>query len=380
VKRSADRFAFPLELGVRLRELRRKAGLSQLELARTMGFPGRRAGTMVARLEAGRSRQPTLGLIADYLRACGAGFSSITDIMDRHTAKPSVVEQTVSRALVRMTAHLPVKVAKVAVNYDIGVEAEREAHEKPKLDPLKRLARAKAAAAAAFRREVVRSMLTDAVEHAGVRLTHVTRIHLTDYGHKVFRILYSTRRSRPERREKLLAEAEAWMAGFNVLPLEALQFIQGAMRKVYDRMVETGDINWQPEMTLEDLDKVLLTPTGSMEMRRERQERRNEYDRARWQMQETIWREAGPLLGTAGVAEGRRPAYRFIVPHVCHTAARHGAESDETRRSIEERVADPELVRRGIDPDVARRLAEFALKRFGELRSTLPPEPGGPAK
>jgi transcriptional regulator with XRE-family HTH domain len=50
MKRSPDTFMFSPELGKRLRDLRLKAGLTQLELARAMGRAGKSAGNLVSRL------------------------------------------------------------------------------------------------------------------------------------------------------------------------------------------------------------------------------------------------------------------------------------------------------------------------------------------
>ncbi|MFO7675230.1 MAG: helix-turn-helix transcriptional regulator [bacterium] len=57
--------------GAALCGLRRRAGLSLVELAHLVG---RELGfcSHLSRLEHGRLRRPTPGLIADYLRACGA--------------------------------------------------------------------------------------------------------------------------------------------------------------------------------------------------------------------------------------------------------------------------------------------------------------------
>jgi len=72
VNRPEDSFVFPADLRSRLRELRKKAGLLQDELAKKMGRPGRHAGSLVSRLEQGEVKYPTFALVADYLRACRA--------------------------------------------------------------------------------------------------------------------------------------------------------------------------------------------------------------------------------------------------------------------------------------------------------------------
>ena len=77
MKRSFDTFIFTPELGAKLKDLRLKAGLNQLELARVMGRAGKNAGNLVSRLERGYERYPSFGVIADFLRGCRAGFRDI---------------------------------------------------------------------------------------------------------------------------------------------------------------------------------------------------------------------------------------------------------------------------------------------------------------
>ena len=72
MKRPADSFVLTSELAERLRVLRLKAGLTQMELARDMGRVGKKAGNLVGRIERGDERYPSLGLVADFLRGCRA--------------------------------------------------------------------------------------------------------------------------------------------------------------------------------------------------------------------------------------------------------------------------------------------------------------------
>lgn len=74
-------FVFTPEMGARLRELRRAAGLSLRGLAERTGRTCRGAATPFNRLELGRVRQPSLGLVVDYLRACGAGPEALASVL-----------------------------------------------------------------------------------------------------------------------------------------------------------------------------------------------------------------------------------------------------------------------------------------------------------
>ncbi|MEO0108681.1 MAG: helix-turn-helix transcriptional regulator [candidate division WOR-3 bacterium] len=72
-----------IALGQRLRQLRLAALLTQDQVAERMGLtgPGRRA--LIHRLETGRTSAPGLFVIARFLRACGARWYQITDILEQ---------------------------------------------------------------------------------------------------------------------------------------------------------------------------------------------------------------------------------------------------------------------------------------------------------
>src|SRR5512136_1835660 len=73
---------FTSQMGRRLRSLRTLAGLTQLEVADRMGLSGRYRRRTIGRLECGRSGEPALSLIARYLQACGARWSSFSDLLE----------------------------------------------------------------------------------------------------------------------------------------------------------------------------------------------------------------------------------------------------------------------------------------------------------
>jgi len=98
MKRSSDTFVFTPELGARLRALRERAGLSQGQLMLLAGRFGKGAGMVASRLERGEIPYPSLGLIVDYLRACGAGFRELADLLGPATMKPVPSESPEERS------------------------------------------------------------------------------------------------------------------------------------------------------------------------------------------------------------------------------------------------------------------------------------------
>ncbi len=72
-------------LGQRLRELRFKAGVSQTELARRLGFDPTHGYKYVLRLERGLVPNPTLRTLTGYLAACNATWDRIADVLPTTT-------------------------------------------------------------------------------------------------------------------------------------------------------------------------------------------------------------------------------------------------------------------------------------------------------
>jgi transcriptional regulator with XRE-family HTH domain len=96
-----------VEMGNRLRELRRRAGLTQKQVAERMGLRGEQAYKLAWRLESGRGKDPSIGTIARFLRACGARWYHFCDVLEPvetadiaapEAAKELLPEQAVERA------------------------------------------------------------------------------------------------------------------------------------------------------------------------------------------------------------------------------------------------------------------------------------------
>lgn len=68
-------------LGARLKHVRLNSGLSQMKLAKLMGFDPAHGYKYILRLEKGRVPNPTLRTIAAYIEACGARWQDIVNAM-----------------------------------------------------------------------------------------------------------------------------------------------------------------------------------------------------------------------------------------------------------------------------------------------------------
>lgn len=383
MKRSADTFVFTREFGLRLRDLRLKAGLTQLELARAMGRAGKSAGNLVSRLERGDERYPSFGLVADFLRGCRAGFKDILDVLDAYTDLPTTQHKVFARALAKVAASVPQKWQTQVAHYDRHFEhpkaAPKPGTEQPMPDRMKRLERARKMAAAARRRYLYGQFLTGILNEPGYDPAMTVRKPLFDHGLEWFGILLETRRSRARTRKQRLARSEAEFARASQLPLPMVQRVQDAVRRHFAEMEMRGDLDWLPELSLDEYEARLLAPArkqGARQQLREDYLRKfAEYETARKAAVELVWNEVQPLLDEAGVPQERRPVYRGAVGACCAAALRTEPGSAEERRQIEEYILEPRWIRLGLDTALAQKLAAIVLARFRELAKSFPPDP-----
>lgn len=68
-------------LGTRLKELRLKAGISQMKLAGLLGLNPTHGYKYILRLEKGFVPNPTMRTITNYLAVCGATWQEIADVL-----------------------------------------------------------------------------------------------------------------------------------------------------------------------------------------------------------------------------------------------------------------------------------------------------------
>ena len=244
---------FDAELGMRLRELRLKAGLTQDALAVAMGRFGKRSGNHIGELETGKKQQPSLAIVADYLRACRASFSDIAELLDEYTRQPVVLEVRVRAGIERAARDLPPAAAQQAISYDIKHERPETGLVPDSVRTAKRVLRFRRNAAQAIQREDVDRVLRKAVNEAGVRPVHVTVEMLRNHGHKYFAALRRMRRATPEKRDAELAEIEEKAVAATGLPRPAIQYIQAAVRREFDEMLTSGALDWLPAVTIDQL-------------------------------------------------------------------------------------------------------------------------------
>ncbi len=335
--------------------------------------------SLVSQLETGRLRNPSLRLIADYLRACEARFTDIADILDKYTSRPTVVEKQGDEAVAELVDRLPDEVGRRVENYDIKTTVRRRFEGKRPEPVRKRTLRARKVAAAFARRRELKTRLGQSMilKNLGVVPTQVVCKELSDYGLKLWGILNRTRKDRPEHRQELLDEADAWLIGEKVVPDKAVRHVRNLVVSVFTEMEKSGELDRLPP------EQVPEQPAGKrVSCKDARQLQKDDfrqkvfkYESARSALIERIRAEVKELLRQEGVPESKSSRYLSTVRHFCYISDWFGEDIPAREQAIEKHVNDPRSVRLGRDPELARRVGELTLRRYEELKPTLPPNP-----
>ncbi len=118
-------------MGEILRKIREDAGLSQTELAERIGLSSKTKDSYISHLEKGRLKNPALGVILLYLRACGASWVEFfkeldaLDFKQRHEKMmvqlltPPESGLTTREGSIRPTKR---KIERDAMRYEVGIE------------------------------------------------------------------------------------------------------------------------------------------------------------------------------------------------------------------------------------------------------------------
>jgi transcriptional regulator with XRE-family HTH domain len=127
-------FIFTKEMAENLKKIREKAGLSQIEVANRIGLRYKTADSFISHLEKGRIRNPSLGAILLYLKACGESWSEFFKQLDR-------IDFKIRHE--KMILQLPQppesrKVERAAIRYETGIEFPSKEKEEIDFDRLKK--------------------------------------------------------------------------------------------------------------------------------------------------------------------------------------------------------------------------------------------------
>jgi transcriptional regulator with XRE-family HTH domain len=228
MKRSKETFRFTPELGARLRGLRLAAGVTQQELAVLMGRQGKGCPFLVSRLETGRVRYPSLGFVADYLRACRASFADLADLLEAYTSLPTTLEQRGYRRVRSLADKLPPEVWDAVRRYDSGVSRSRL---KPET-AAERLKRAVGYARSQAAQHRLGELVAGELAKAGIDSASPVAFRLRLYARKLWGVLNQARAGHKHKLKRKLEELNRWTAESGLASLPAFASLTGRVTEL----------------------------------------------------------------------------------------------------------------------------------------------------
>jgi len=137
MKHSHTTFAFTPEFGAKLRALRRQRNLTLRGLAVLMGRDSPGAFVPLAKLERGDIKHPSVGLVLDYLRACGAGPQDVAALFGPYLSLPPVPRTKSDAAVKKLLEVLPEREQRKVLAWDKRTTRAYEEHAVDKTDKKK---------------------------------------------------------------------------------------------------------------------------------------------------------------------------------------------------------------------------------------------------
>jgi transcriptional regulator with XRE-family HTH domain len=366
MKRPRDRYNCDEELGKRLRECRVRAGLTQQKLATAMGRQGKGGHHVAGRLERGEVPSPGVGLLADYLRACRASFADIQDVLDRYTAKQTVIEVETQKALAKVREFLPAKVDRAVERFDRGIVRRAEAKHEPLPAHEERVKRSRSFALSQIWAWRVRRRVVDIIDIQHLYPGPDGERYMQSYAVRVWSALNRSRGKRAGRRQALLERATALRPGEEIVKSEYLQAVRDGLVGYFQQAEMAGQLDTEPKPEPGETE-----PRRGFRPKPDTRQEREAWDKARAALVEQLWQEISQRPELAGVEPRILSLYLSVVRQICTFVDQAAPESDHCRKQVEDLVTNEHFASRGRDPAVVRKLAQIVIPRWEDLRTTL---------
>ncbi|MEO0071587.1 MAG: helix-turn-helix transcriptional regulator [candidate division WOR-3 bacterium] len=350
---------FVCKLGGRLREIRKRAGLTLNSLSQRLAPGSKSYHHILQRLEKGKIKSPSINLIAQYLAGCGASFADIIDILNRATKVPLKTGTEGAALLTQATETLP-EPLKTEVR-----EVDRHLS-KLKIEPIeKRLNRAKRMA----QNRIIRTLLEDTLYQI-ITAPEAKEIEfeklagLCHLGRKLFSIFKRTRNNLARRTrlmEKLIRRAK-----YQDLPESGVSTVLEKINHLFQEMEENGifEENFTWQKLPEDWLKPLLPAPVRAEKRivLEREKGRIQREKERAGVGITIFLEMNRQLKVENLDHKTRGWVMEFINRLFKIAV----ELDSNPLEMERRFA--ELLSQSPDPDLAQKTLDLFKTTYPKYR------------
>ncbi|MCX6841519.1 MAG: helix-turn-helix domain-containing protein [candidate division WOR-3 bacterium] len=249
---SKTAFTFGPEFGVRLRRLRERRSLTLRAVAVLMDRQNAGAHVQLARLERGRTKYPSFNLIVDYLRACGAGFEDLLDLLNPHTSRRPVLKEKGDVAVAELLKSLPKAEQRAMLRWERATTDRQE--EQAAAAPGKKRPKAETDQARVFRivwsfihanwNQVFEQKLYETMLKLKDEVPRSQRRNACDHARRFFSIL--TRHYQRESVKKSALEQVERRAKGDGFSTRVVVALLGAASEAYQELFDTGRLDWEP--------------------------------------------------------------------------------------------------------------------------------------
>jgi transcriptional regulator with XRE-family HTH domain len=377
-RHSKTAFTFGPELRARLRQLRKRRGLTLRTMAVLMDRQTPGAHAQLSRLERGKMPYPSFNFIVDYLRACGAGFEDLLDLLNPHTSRRPVLKERGDAAVAYLLRSLPKAEQRAMLRWERAT-TDRQV-ERVAAGPGKKRPKAETDKARVFRivwsfihanwNQVLEQKLYETMLKLKDDVSRSQRKTACDCARRFFSILTryyqreSVRKSALERVERRAKED-----GFSTRVAVALL---GAAIEAYRELLDTGRLDWEPSS------EELIKRQGRAP-KVEKTEIRLEMDEARPAIvySKTLGLiRAVAFQAVAARLDALKLDYYYVKRHyyawvdrLIPIADEHGTDSPEWQAEVD--ATAPKLH----DEAIAREAAVLVANTFDLWKAKLPPKP-----
>jgi transcriptional regulator with XRE-family HTH domain len=252
VKHTRATFTFTPELGAKLRALRRQRNLTMSGLAVLMGRDSSGAFNHIAKLERGDVKHPSVNLLLDYLRACGASSQDVAALFDSYLSLPPVPRVKGDKAVAKLVEMLPEPEQRHLLAWDRGITSTQE--DRAAAEPAKKKPRVETERQRVFRivwsfvhanwNEVFEQKLYETMLKLKAEVPRSRRRTACEIARRFFGIL-TRYYANPARRKAALERIEQRAAeqGFSK---ETTAALLDAATRSYNELLVSGRLDWQP--------------------------------------------------------------------------------------------------------------------------------------
>ena len=378
MKYSRTTFVFTPELGARLRQLRKRRGLSLRDLAVLMDRRQPGSVNPLTRLERGKVMHPSFNLVADYLRACGAGFEDLLDLLRPYTSQPPVPRQQGDVRVAELLKSLPRAEQRAMLRWERATTERQE--QRAAAEPARKKPRVETGRQRVFRviwsfihanwNEVFEQKLFEAMLELKDEVPRSRRKYACNHARRFFSIL--TRYYRHEARRQGAFERVRRQAAADGFSERVLSELIAAATAAHHELAISGRLDWQPT------EEEIIKQRGHAP-RVEKAETRLEMaefepglarNRTLSLIRSLAIQAVAAKLDKLRLAhhQGKEYYYHWI-DRLIPIADRHGTDSPEWQAEVEATVPRLHV------PQVAREAAALIADVFNRWKVRLPPKP-----